>query len=165
MSPQRILHCSILHWLPLNSESKSGCWYNPEARYTHPDTVEEEDDPHDGGGDSRPGDPPVAVRQHPRHLLHVARELGHPVHPADSDGLENVVFTTLNWIISHHLEEAAPEDGDAARPVEVDQLEDVGPALGDHGHSQQEQHDTQAYCELSADGPVVGMEIFLQARE
>ena len=64
-----------------------------------------------------------------------------------------------------HLEEAAPEDGDAARPVEVDQLEDVGPALGDHGHSQQEQHDTQAYCELSADGPVVGMEIFLQARE
>ena len=51
------------------------------------------------------------------------------------------------------LEEAAPEDGDAARPVEVHQLEDVGAALGDHGHSQQEQHDTQAYCELSADRP------------
>ena len=53
----------------------------------HLDAVEEEDDAHDEGRHHAPAAHPVLVGQHPRHLLHVARKLVHPVHPANSDGL------------------------------------------------------------------------------
>ena len=53
----------------------------------HLDAVEEEDDAHNKGRHHAPAAHPVLVGQHPRHLLHVARKLVYPVHPANSDGL------------------------------------------------------------------------------
>ena len=78
---------------------------------------------HDERRDDRPRDRPVRVWPVPRHLFHTTRELPRPKDPADGDGLE----------------EAHPQDGDAAGAVEVHELEDEGPALRDHGQAQEEE--------------------------
>ena len=61
------------------------------------------------------------------------------------------------------LEEAAPEDGDATRSIEVHQLEDVGPTLRHHGQPQQEEDGTQAHCELPSDWPGVTVDILTRS--
>ena len=54
-------------------------------------------------------------------------------------------------IFSENLEEATPEDGDPTGSVEVHQLEDEGPALGDHGNSQCEENQAKTHSELPSD--------------
>ena len=69
VSPVRIHHSAILDRLPL-------------------DAVEDEDDPHDQGGDGAPAHDPVHVGQEPRHLLHALRKLVHSEYPSNGNSLE-----------------------------------------------------------------------------
>ena len=62
--------------------------------------------PHHQRCDASPGEGPVHVWLPSGHLLNAGRELGRAEDPADGDGLE----------------EAAPQDGNAAGAVEVHQL-------------------------------------------
>ena len=63
------------------------------------------------------------------------------------------------------LEEAAPEDGDPAGSVEIHQLEDEGPTLGDHGDSQQEEDNAETDGELPSDGSEVEILISVKKRK
>ena len=92
---------------------------------------------HDDGGNHAPGPGPVGAGRVSGHLLDAARELLGPEDPSDRNGLK----------------EAAPEDGDPAGAVEVHELEDVGPALGHHGHAQEEQGQADQGGEEPSPGP------------
>ena len=71
------------------------------------------------------------------HLLYTPGEPVGTKDPPDGDGLE----------------EAAPQDGDAARAVKVHELEDEGAALGDHGHAEEEEEDADEGGEGATTGP------------
>ena len=82
----------------------------------------------------------------PAHMMWRCRNVLYQALPTQHGLLGSEVYST-------NLEEAAEYDGKSAGPVEVHELEDVGPALCHHAHAHQEEEKAQARRELATDRP------------